>query len=132
MRIIHSRGQRPDAVRVIRETARALARVSPETAKLRIRIAPAPCVTNGRGFGWGAFDDPPGEVLRPTSYIAGEKPDDIGDEDWLSDMLPHVLAHEWAHYEQWRDGKPVRERGVEARARELLRLIGCSHDNRVS
>jgi hypothetical protein len=33
------------------------------------------------------------------------------------------LCHEFAHYESWRDGKPVTERGVTVRARTLLRRL---------
>jgi hypothetical protein len=34
-----------------------------------------------------------------------------------------ILAHELAHYEQWRDGRELIERGVAVRARNILRLI---------
>jgi hypothetical protein len=35
------------------------------------------------------------------------------------------LCHEVAHYEQWRDGRPLTERGVNVRARTLVRLIAA-------
>jgi hypothetical protein len=43
----------------------------------------------------------------------------------LSDHLSHLetcLCHEVAHYEQWRDGRKLQERGVAVRARSLLSL----------
>ena len=42
------------------------------------------------------------------------------------DEVLDTFAHELAHYEQWRDGKPVQERGVSVRAKSLLRLASTS------
>lgn len=35
--------------------------------------------------------------------------------------LLDAIAHEYVHYEQWRDGKPMTERGVRQRAAALVR-----------
>ena len=43
----------------------------------------------------------------------------------LAEVLD-TFAHELAHYEQWRDGRPVIERGVKVRAKSLLRLSGVA------
>lgn len=45
---------------------------------------------------------------------------DINYRDWLNDMLPHIIAHEWVHLEQIRDNRNLTERGVEVRARNLI------------
>lgn len=48
---------------------------------------------------------------------------DISYRDWLNGMLPHIIAHEWVHLEQIRDGKNLSERGVEVRTRNLVTKI---------
>lgn len=40
--------------------------------------------------------------------------------EWL-EVLPSTIAHEWAHMEQWRDGKPINHKGVDKRTRQLLK-----------
>jgi len=35
-----------------------------------------------------------------------------------------TLAHELAHYEQFRDGRPLQERGVGVRAKSLMKQCG--------
>jgi predicted SprT family Zn-dependent metalloprotease len=35
-------------------------------------------------------------------------------------LILTTLAHEWHHYEQWRDGKPMSHRGMERRVRTLM------------
>ena len=54
---------------------------------------------------------------------------DSDNQCWISlaglakrSTVESTFAHEVAHYEQWRDGKPVQERGIEVRARTLLKL----------
>jgi hypothetical protein len=37
--------------------------------------------------------------------------------------LLEILCHEWAHYEQHRDGRRIQERGVAVRARSLATAI---------
>lgn len=37
------------------------------------------------------------------------------------EAINDTLCHEWVHYEQYRDKKPVIERGVSVRARNLLK-----------
>lgn len=36
----------------------------------------------------------------------------------------HTFLHEFAHYEQFRDGRPLTERGVNVRANNLMRQLG--------
>jgi hypothetical protein len=43
-----------------------------------------------------------------------------GGASWLAVRM--TLCHELAHYEQWRDGRTVQERGVRVRARTLLEM----------
>jgi len=115
----------PDALTVVRSLAISLDAVSPATHDIEITVVPAPVVTDGDGFGFAAFYIDDG---RPKMCIAGEKVDEITRDDWLADMLPSDVAHEWAHYEQWRDGRPVQERGVAVRARTLLRRAAWYRD----
>ena len=47
-------------------------------------------------------------------------------DGWISLHLRavgHTLLHELVHYEQWRDRRPMTERGVNVRARGLYRRI---------
>lgn len=39
----------------------------------------------------------------------------------MDDGLLDTIAHELTHYEQWRDGRAINERGVEQRAAALVR-----------
>lgn len=67
----------------------------------------------------------------PAIYLAGEMPEDYGmtRQEWWDRELPETVAHEWAHYEQYRDGREVQERGVAVRARSLLRKASASPDD---
>jgi hypothetical protein len=79
--------------------------------------------------GWAAFmippdDYTPGDVVR--IFLGGGQ---LGilerrfrlDTAGARIKLAHDLAHEIVHYEQWRDGRPVRELGVNRRAAALVR-----------
>jgi hypothetical protein len=60
------------------------------------------------GYFWG----PNGARRRRVMIdVAGDQPE--------SELL-ETLAHELAHYEQWRDGLEISEEGVDARAAELV------------
>jgi hypothetical protein len=79
--------------------------------------------------GWAAFmippdDYTPGDVVR--IFLGGGQ---LGvlerhfrlDAAGARIKLAHDLAHEIVHYEQWRDGRTVSERGVNRRAATLVR-----------
>jgi hypothetical protein len=90
--------------------------------RLRIRVVPAKVVGDGKsGFGFGCF-----RVVRraPEIWLAGERPErTVTDAEW-AEMLTTTFAHELAHYEQWRDGRPLQERGVAVRARSIVAAMG--------
>lgn len=79
--------------------------------------------------GWAVFLIPPpdyhrGDVVRIV--LGGGKVTVLESEYGLSTpnsllRLAHDLAHEVVHYEQWRDGRPITERGVNRRAAALVR-----------
>lgn len=50
---------------------------------------------------------------------------EVGDTraEAIAAVLTNFL-HEWAHYEQYRDGKPIQERGVNVRAKSLAKKLG--------
>jgi len=87
---------------------------------VKILIVPAPVVTDNYGnYGFGAFlyngDD-------LTIILAGEVLPDMNYSEWLS-LFKESFCHEFAHYEQYRDGKPLQERGVAIRARNLMEIL---------
>lgn len=100
------------------EILATLSVVSPPIKGLRVTVAPAPCVGDPSGkVGFGAY------LPRDKWLVlAGLHPaPDVSAKDWRAKHLPEIIAHEWAHMEQHRDGRPIQERGVEVRARGLLR-----------
>ena len=88
-----------------------------------IDVVPAQKLTDPRGkLAVGIFYfDRHGE---PTISLAGDLRKSV--ERWGQDRalgeFVHTFAHELAHYEQWRDGRIVQERGVEVRARNIVKL----------
>ena len=100
--------------------AERLSAVSADDPEILVMVVPSVVVEGpDGGCGWGLFAARDG---KPVIYLPGFRADEITDREWRRSMLPQVLAHEWAHYEQWTRGKPVQERGVKVRARNLLRL----------
>lgn len=76
------------------------------------------CVHNGssndREYGYGVYADWCKAIIIPCR---------LTDEE-----LIFVLTHEVAHYEQDRDGRPMIERGVNVRARNIRKLAGLEID----
>jgi hypothetical protein len=58
---------------------------------------------------YGFFDAPRLSADAPSVFMG------------LDDDYMDTLAHEVVHYEQWRDRREISERGVERRARALVR-----------
>ena len=79
----------------------------------------------GGGLGFGVFRFE--RCSGITIFIAGMAPpvDFMKRSDWLS-QVREVICHEFVHYEQYRDGKRLSERGVRVRARNLVKLIGVA------
>jgi hypothetical protein len=107
----------------------ALCRVSPPRHRIAIEIVPHPCIKyedggkTKHGFGVFANTNPP--TICVAGGLAKTCIKEYGDSrEHAIRAVVTVLCHEWAHYEQHRDGKPIVERGVAVRTRTLLRLIG--------
>jgi hypothetical protein len=84
--------------------------------RLNFFTVPAQTVSHGKGVGFAAF-----HIVRrvPEIVIADQKPErGMSDNDHAMFLIEHA-AHELAHYEQWRDGRKLQERGVEVRARTI-------------
>jgi hypothetical protein len=65
---------------------------------------------------------PDGECAR--IWVCGLRCKDTGASEWQA-ALYDTLAHEFVHYERWRDGKDhSTERGVKVRTRSLLKKMG--------
>jgi len=90
---------------------------------LMVEVVPAEVLTDGhKGYGFGLFYFD--KLSIPSIALAGDLRS-IVTECGKSEALGHLrqtFAHELAHYEQWRDGRKVQERGVEVRARNIVRL----------
>lgn len=118
---------RPDVRAVVERMVRAAEKVTPIRHPLTVHVAPAPAVRGGDdgiGFGFTQVDTrTPGAPVHIA--LAGEPPDGCESPEDIADFLESTFAHELAHYEQHRDGKPLQERGVEVRARNLRRLMGA-------
>lgn len=92
---------------------------------LTVRVVPAQVIgTQEVGFGFGLFEyDKKGKDL--TIMLSGHQLPDLQYDEWI-EMIMEALCHELAHYEQFRDGKKVQERGVRVRARNLMKKAGWS------
>ena len=100
-----------------------------------VTVVPHATVMGHEGVaGWAVFvippaDHAPEDVVR--IYVGAgamrvmEKVYGYGRSAALAKVL-HDLAHEVVHYEQWRDGRPVTERGVNRRAAALVRRYAAS------
>lgn len=87
--------------------------------QLDVLVVPHPVVGDGEGgVGFACFGAPPTADRDPVLCIATGK-------WWMIDVAEcrRMVLHELAHYEQFRDGRPLTERGVERRARTLLRTL---------
>jgi hypothetical protein len=103
------------ARRAMRRLVAAAPRVTPIRHPIRVFIAPAATVQHpGGGIGFGCFGPCKG---RPEIWMGGRPPV----KKWVEAWLREVLAHELAHYEQFRDGHRLQERGVAVRTRTLVR-----------
>lgn len=105
---------------VRRRLGRLMARLPELTEiphQLPVTIVPAPGIKAGEGYGFGAFARDGQEI---GIWIAGN-PLGVMPMDEFVELAASTLAHELVHYEQWRDGRQLSERGVEVRTRNLLR-----------
>lgn len=117
----------PPIPKIVRTTTRqyleALDDISPITQELDIYVVPLHFVDDSKRhcslglFYWW--------LTPPQIHITGAYPKWLSGEqraEWLHDYKD-TLCHEYAHYEQWRDGRKVCEDGVNRRAKRLVSLV---------
>ena len=121
-------GVRADVRHEVRRLTDELRGACPPTHRVLVTVVPHPAVEGTTGvFGFGIFHCPvrgrgPRAVVR-IAVAAG-----------LADLVvrhrgetraqavrdvAETFLHEWVHYEQWRAGRRLTERGVKVRARNL-------------
>lgn len=95
--------------------------------RLTITVAPSEVLdVPGRGRAFGAFFWPASRRANALSvWLAGRFPEylkrsGVDKRGERLRALLEILAHEFAHYEQWAAGKRADERGAENRARVLV------------
>ncbi|HEX7050640.1 MAG TPA: hypothetical protein VF188_10595 [Longimicrobiales bacterium] len=122
-------GVRVDVRAALKSFARWLRRELRFRHPVRVTVVPHATVMGHEGAaGWAVFmippaDYAPGDVVR--IFVGAGKVDVLERRYGLEPpdsvvRLLHDLAHEAVHYEQWRDGRPVTERGVNRRAEALV------------
>lgn len=85
-----------------------------------VYVVPSTAVTfNNTGCGFGCFTH---RVKgKPAIILAGRRLPEIPVAEWV-DHLTDTIIHEIVHYEQFRDEKPITERGVAVRIKNLIRI----------
>ena len=122
-------GVRGDIRRRLKEFARWLRGEVEFRHPVRATVVPNATVMGHEGpAGWAVFlippvDYAPGDVVR--IFVGAGKVEVLERHFGLSGQdaqlrLAHDFAHEVVHYEQWRDGRPITERGVNRRASSLV------------
>jgi hypothetical protein len=91
-----------------------------------VEVVPEACIETDQGLAWAAFYAPTMPGDSPRIYLAGGSAAVMRRlHGWTTQRALRVLrvdlAHEVVHYEQWRDGREMTERGVDERARRLVR-----------
>lgn len=124
------RGVKADIRGAVRRLTHWLPTVSQVRHVIEVEMVPAPAIEADGGFGFGLFVVPARKRQNPTIVIAAGLADVLQEEqgDSREDALlavRHTFLHEFAHYEQWRDGRELTERGVSVRAAGLLRKIAA-------
>lgn len=125
LRLLCGRDVASDLAKKLRQVAAGLTSVSPPAHHVRVIVLPSVMLDPGDGQpAHGYFVTPshaPCEVASVGIAIAtGFYEAAYVSRTRVAAEVLQVLGHEYAHYEQWRDGKPVTERGVEVRGRNLV------------
>jgi hypothetical protein len=111
----------------VRDAMRRLIAAASEVTEIRhpLKVSVTPSITvqgPSGGVGFGCFGTCDG---KPEIWMGGRPP-----TKWVAAWLRDVLAHELAHYEQYRDGKPLSERGVAVRTRTLSKRLKAGASGR--
>lgn len=126
-------GVREDVREGLKSFARWLRREVEIAHPLRVTVVRQATVMGDHGApGWAAFlipaaDYAPGDVVR--IFVGGGKVEVLERHFGFTRAgsvlrLLQDLAHEVVHYEQWRDGRPITERGVNRRAAAWVNRFG--------
>jgi hypothetical protein len=123
------RGCPRDALSAIRRAARAITAVSPARHRVRVTVAPHEGIElPGTGaVVTGMFGRRVAErsvVIRIAAGAVRLMADNGVSRTEAVRWLVQVFAHEYCHYEDFRDGRPLRERGVNVRSFGLMRRAG--------
>lgn len=125
------RGVAKDVRQELRKVAKLLPKISPAKHTIPVEVyvedlVPDKDLDDVEGvFAGGAWRVTEFKIAAGVAEIDPFLPHRLGLK-----RLVLVFLHEWAHYEQWRDHKGLKERGVEVRARSLynkLRDIGYNN-----
>ena len=112
-----------DVRKVVRRTVSRLQKLSPIPGGLAVVVCPAATVGVDDTFGFGMFGAPNNKPLIAIGGIfSRDMRKQLSRADWLL-MLPVTISHEWVYAEQWRDGRPLNERGIGRRQKELASAI---------
>lgn len=130
-------GVRPDVRERLKRFAQWLRRDLHFLHPVQVTVVPHALVMGHDGAaGWGVFLIPPDDYVRgdvTRIYLAGGAVEvlewhyQVAAPESLAKLM-HSLAHEIVHYEQWRDGRPICERGVNRRAAALVRAYHLHAD----
>jgi hypothetical protein len=116
------------ARKIMKDIVKRVPRITEIKHDLAVKVVPALTVTDGQGgYGFGAFiyHEVPGkeEEQGLVIFIPGHKIPDLANNEWPAFLAMNFL-HEVAHYEQYRDGRPVvDDAAIEERVEELLKML---------
>jgi hypothetical protein len=117
-----------DVARAVKRAARLVKRVSPVRHYLTVGIAPHWAIEGPGGLLCaGVFAEPKRGYHPRILLAAGAAAWWQGEWGWTRRRSVREMAyrflHEYAHYEQFRDRRPIQERGVNVRTESLMKLI---------
>jgi hypothetical protein len=116
-------GVRVDVRRALRVALDKLVKTSPPKHEIIIYVVSEQAIDDGNRVSFGVFGHC-GRSEKLAIYVAAGAAEVVQEKGGtratgVADVVD-TLRHEWAHYEQFRDGKKLQERGVAARARGKL------------
>lgn len=101
-----------DVRRISKEYFELLHEISPVTTRLRIFVLPLEYLIYEHPHCLGRFQ---WDLFTCQIELAGKQTD--------MEAYKDTICHEFAHYEQWRDGLTIGERGVKVRAKNLVEQV---------